>query len=146
MNCPRCKDELQVEWFKEIEVDRCPACTGMWLDEGELNQLEDTTLDQDKIKGSLMYRSFQGDLPCPRCQGPMHLFHYRAYNLELDFCEQEHGVWLDGGEEQRVLEFMKKRNKDLNRAASAELEWVDLLKQFKSKSFGKGLKGLFRRR
>ena len=146
MECPRDHTELTVESFKDIEVDRCPVCKGMWLDPGELDQLEDTVFDQDEIKGSTMYRSYQGELPCPKCQVPMHLFHYRAYDLELDFCQEEHGVWLDGNEEKRVLDLMKQRIKDLDRSAAAESEWAGMLKRFKSKSFGKGLGGFFRRR
>ena len=76
----------------------------------------------------------------------MSLFHYRAYDLELDFCQEEHGIWLDGNEEKRVLEIMKRRIKDLDRKAAAESEWADMLKRFKSKSFGRGPGGFFRRR
>lgn len=145
MQCPRCKTDLQVEWFKETEVDRCPACKGMWLDPGELDQIEDTVFDEDELKGSVMYRSFQGNLPCPRCGEPMHLFLYRAYDLELDLCQQEHGVWLDGGEEKRVLEIMRQRIKDLGRSASAEAHWAGMLQRFKSGNFRKGFRGLFRK-
>jgi Zn-finger nucleic acid-binding protein len=75
----------------------------------------------------------------------MYAFNYRAYDMELDFCEQEHGFWLDDGEEQRVLELMKQRIKDLGRASKAEAQWADLLQSFKSKTLGKRIKGLFRR-
>ena len=48
MNCPRCNDELEVENYKGIEVDRCSQCQGMWLDYGELDQLEDVVLDEGR--------------------------------------------------------------------------------------------------
>ena len=122
MKCPRCKAELVVEDYQGIEVDRCPNNEGMWLDHGELDQLEDTVFDEDKLKGSLMLRSFEGKLECPKCDKSMQRFYYRAYNLELDFCEDGHGWWLDTGEERRVLELMEQRIKDLDRKAKAESE------------------------
>jgi len=117
----------------------------MWLDYGELDELEDTAFDQDEIKGSLMFRSFRGDLLCPKCQRPMQFFSYRATNMELDFCDQEHGVWLDAGEEKRVLEIMEQRIKDLNRKTKAEAEWAGFVRNLKSKSFSNKIKSLFKK-
>ena len=145
MNCPRCNSELAVENHQGIEVDRCSNCQGMWLDYGELDQLEDTVFDQDELKGSLMFHSFEGEMVCPRCGGRMQRFDYRAYSLEIDFCEQGHGWWLDGGEERRVLELMEQRIKDLNRKGKAEAEWGDFLVKLRSLSMVNKLKGLFRK-
>jgi Zn-finger nucleic acid-binding protein len=136
---------LTVEDYRGIEVDRCPGCGGMWLDYGELDQLEDTVFDKDELKGSLMFRSFEGELACPKCGGRMQLFNYRAYNLELDFCEQQHGVWLDAGEEKRVMELMKQRIKDIDRKGKAEEEWGNFLAKLGSPSFMDKVKGLFRK-
>jgi len=117
----------------------------MWLDYAELDQLEDTVMDEDRLKGTMMVRSDGSELPCPRCSGPMRWFRYRYYNLELDFCEVEHGFWLDKGEEKRVLEIMEQRTKDLKRSASAEVEWGRFVSSLKSRSFKDRLKGMFRR-
>ena len=145
MNCPRCKAELKTEMYKGIEVDKCAACEGMWLDYLELDQLEDTVLDVDEVKGTMLFSSEATGMACPKGEGPMRMFRYRLYDLELDFCEAEHGFWLDKGEEKRVLELMDRRIKDLKRSASAEQEWSSFLKKLKSKSFGQKLKGLFRK-
>jgi len=134
MNCPRCNSELAIEDYRGIEVDRCPNCGGLWLDYGELDQLEDAIFDQDKLKGSLMASSFQSEIACPKCGGRMQRFNYRLYNLELDFCEEGHGWWLDAGEETRVLELMEQRIKDLDRKAKAEAQWGDFLARLRSPS------------
>ena len=144
MNCPRCSAQLKVQTFKGIDVDRCPTCEGMWLDHGELDQLEDTVMDDDHAKGIMFFRAEGSDLQCPKCNAPMKWFRYRHYNLELDFCEAEHGFWLDKGEEKRVLEIMEQRIKDLKRSASAEVEWGKFLSNINSKSFMDKLKGLFK--
>lgn len=144
MNCPRCSATLKMQNFKGIEVDRCPSCEGMWLDHGELDQLEDTVMDDDHAKGTMFFRSEGSDLLCPKCKAHMKWFRYRHYNLELDFCEAEHGYWLDKGEEKRVLGIMEQRIKDLKRSASAEVEWGKFLANINSKSFMDKLKGLFK--
>lgn len=39
MNCPRCGVDLKKEPYEGVEVDRCPACWGTWLDKGEFARL-----------------------------------------------------------------------------------------------------------
>jgi hypothetical protein len=36
MKCPKCGADLHTETFHGIQVDRCPECHGIWLDNGEL--------------------------------------------------------------------------------------------------------------
>ena len=145
MNCPRCSTGLKIEKYKGIEVDKCPRCEGMWLDYHELDQLEDTVMDDDRSKGSIFFKSEGSDLLCPRCSSPMRWFRYRHYDMELDFCEAEHGFWLDKGEEKRVLEIMEQRIKDLKRSAGAEVEWGKFLANVNSRSFMDKVKDLFKK-
>ena len=145
MNCPRCRVALKTETHKGIEVDKCSSCEGMWLDYPELDQLEDTALDDDSLKGTTMFKSAGSDLLCPKCGEHMQWFRYRQYDLELDFCEAEHGFWLDKGEEKRVTEIMEQRVKNLKRSAGAEVEWGKFLSGFKSKPFMEKVKDLFKR-
>ncbi|MEE9199256.1 MAG: zf-TFIIB domain-containing protein [Dehalococcoidia bacterium] len=133
MNCPRCNTALKVEHYKGIEVDRCPKCEGVWLDFHELDQLEDTVFAKDELKGTMEYSPRPSDITCPKCQGQMTIFNYRAYNLPIDACNDEHGFWLDRGEETRVLELMKQRIKDLDRSAKAEAEWYGFLAKLRGK-------------
>lgn len=144
MNCPRCQTQLKLQRYKGIEVDRCPQCKGLWLDHPELGQLEDTVLDDDAAKGTMEYARRDSDIPCPTCGGLMATFNYRAYNLPIDYCPQEHGFWLDPGEEERVLELMRQRVKDLERSAGAQAEWSNFLKRIGSRSFLDRVKDLFR--
>lgn len=145
MHCPRCNHDLKAEMYKGIEVDRCSRCQGMWLDYGELDQMEDTVLDKDEVKGTMVFRSVAGELHCPKCDNKMQRFLYRAYNLELDSCEKGHGTWLDAGEEKKVLELMEQRIKDLTRKNQAEAEWSTLVTRIGSPSFFGKIKGLFKK-
>ena len=39
MKCPKCRADLATELFQEVEIDRCIECGGVWLDDGELEEL-----------------------------------------------------------------------------------------------------------
>ena len=67
MTCPRCDGTLELETYKGIEVDRCSECKGLWLDYDELDQLEDTEMEDDRLKGTMMYAIRASDISCPRC-------------------------------------------------------------------------------
>lgn len=39
MRCPKCGSELEEVVFKAVKVDKCFGCGGVYLDDGELEQL-----------------------------------------------------------------------------------------------------------
>ena len=39
MHCPKCGTSLSEENLEGVAVDVCPACHGIWLDDGELSKL-----------------------------------------------------------------------------------------------------------
>ena len=39
MHCPKCGTSLAEETLDEVAVDVCPACHGVWLDDGELAKM-----------------------------------------------------------------------------------------------------------
>ncbi len=136
MNCPKCDVGLDIEQHKGIEIDRCPRCEGLWLDHVELDQLEDTAFDKDELKGMMEYNPRASEIDCPVCGARMTTFNYRAYNLPIDTCKEEHGYWLDKGEDKRVIEIMKQRIKDLDRKSKAEAQWYGFLSKLGRKKGG----------
>jgi Zn-finger nucleic acid-binding protein len=74
----------------------------------------------------------------------MNRFEYRFYDLEMDFCGDGHGFWLEAGEDRRVLELMKKEETDLERKVMAERRWSSELHRMRSGSFLDRLRDLFR--
>lgn len=131
MNCPICNTPLIHKSYKGMmEVECCPSCRGIWLDSHELDRLEDFAFDEDEFKGSLLHREQVTQRPCPHCGQPLTEFQYRLYSLKLDFCaEGRHGYWLDAGEDERVLEIMRRRAAEINRKLEVESEWRKTLKQ-----------------
>ena len=41
MKCPKCGMDLQEITFRNVALDKCLACGGIWLDEGELEQISE---------------------------------------------------------------------------------------------------------
>jgi Zn-finger nucleic acid-binding protein len=37
--CPACKVDLVMAERKDVEIDYCPKCRGVWLDRGELDKI-----------------------------------------------------------------------------------------------------------
>lgn len=146
MLCPRCNVELQIEHHHGIEVDHCPSCNGRWLDHHELDQLEATVASEAERRATIMYSPRASELACPKCGKQMKAFNYRAYNLELDTCEDEHGFWLDAGEEGHVRDIVEERVRGLARSVSAERAWDKFLDGVGQKSMWDQVKGIFRGR
>ncbi len=149
MKCPRDGTELIVEHRHGIEVDRCPSCNGRWLDHHELDELEATVPStKAQRRATIRYAKKQSELNCPECGQRMTAFNYRAYNLELDTCEDEHGFWLDAGEGGHVRDIIEERIQGLSRAESAEAAWDGLLDRLKGGGRGGSVwdqvTGLFR--
>lgn len=145
MKCPGCNVVLALSKRDNVDMEVCPSCNGMWLTRQELQQLEDNAFDLgDDKKGTLVFDSAVDALHCPECDKPMNRFEYRFYDLEMDFCGEGHGFWLEAGEDKRVLELMKKEETDLERKVMAETRWSSKLQDMRSGSFLDRLRGLFR--
>ena len=134
MKCPNCGTELKAGKRDGVEAELCPSCQGTWLTPQELGQLEDEAFDLGK-KGTLVFSAEPSSRACPVCQGGLQKFHYRDYDLELEYCGEGHGFWLDAGEDRRVLELMRKEEAGLSRKYSAEDSWSAHLRHWRTPSF-----------
>ena len=143
MICPKCRVPLAAARVLGVDVDRCPRCAGIWLDEPELDQLEDTALDVDEWKGTLVFATRPTSLACPRCGSSMKRFQYRLFDVELECCEGLHGYWVDAGEEQQIVELMRQTKADALRKLDAEARWLRLRRDVGSSSFVSVLRQLF---
>jgi Zn-finger nucleic acid-binding protein len=43
MLCPVCKIDLVITERKNVEIDYCPKCRGVWLDRGEIDKIIERT-------------------------------------------------------------------------------------------------------
>jgi uncharacterized protein len=59
MRCPKCGGQLITEEFHRVQIDRCPDCHGVWLDQGELDAV---MTSEDKGLLSRALGEFMGSL------------------------------------------------------------------------------------
>jgi len=135
MNCPNCGSPLVQKKRDGVEMEVCGSCDGMWLTSQELAELEDEVFDfGDDEKGSLMFGSSPSNKKCPQCGKTLQSFQYRLYDLNMEFCEEGHGYWLEAGEDKRVLQLMKDEEKNLGRKVIAQDRFAAHLKYLQSGS------------
>ncbi|MDE1887020.1 MAG: zf-TFIIB domain-containing protein [Gammaproteobacteria bacterium] len=144
MKCPKCGSDLAPAIRHKIRVNYCQSCKGMWLEHQELDQLEDEAFDfGDDAKGTLFLSSTPTTAKCPECSALLKRFQYRFYDLQMDFCVNQHGYWLDEDEDTRVLTLMKQEEKDYERKVLAEDQWAKTLTRMRSGSFLNKVRNLF---
>ena len=106
MICPKCKDSMVTLELNNVEIDRCFSCNGVWLDEGELEQLLQGSKLGDEILYSILpyKRSREKPVKCPICRKKMtKIIAGSSESVVLDKCEREHGIWFDGGELEKII-------------------------------------------
>lgn len=125
MKCPKDESVLESRTYEgDVEVDACPSCQGMWLDKGELEQIEevrerDYSEELKRIPdliGPAYEMARQQTLPaldCPKCAAEMSRHEY-AYcsQIMIDVCPKCQGVWLDKGEIERLEVFFERSRMD----------------------------------
>ena len=52
LQCPACQQSMQREFIGRVEIDRCPACGGIFLDRGELELLSHSNPSSYQPAGS----------------------------------------------------------------------------------------------
>lgn len=105
IECPKCWVDMDT---KEIEIlgpnfdiDICPECKGIWLDQGELKKLVKDKKISDYLTKHIGTKS-DSKLLCPRCGNLMDI--EKADDIEVDVCLECRGVWLDPGELEELKE------------------------------------------
>jgi Zn-finger nucleic acid-binding protein len=107
MICPACENQMVVLELDQIEIDHCLHCGGIWLDAGELELLLDTDEDRERLKSFLIEDDSvkEKKYPCPICNKKMtKVFVGEEKKILIDKCKKNHGLWLDKGELEDVIE------------------------------------------
>jgi uncharacterized protein len=101
MNCPKCRIEImKQETYEGVEIDRCPACKGMFFDRGEVETLIKKKMGNtaDTLNFSAMSDGMdQVAAQCPRCNREMDVVAGPG-EMRVERCGKCGGVFLDQGE------------------------------------------------
>jgi Zn-finger nucleic acid-binding protein len=103
MDCPKCDAQMETIAFRGVEIDRCTACGGIWLDAVEPEQLRAMAGAESIDTGSPARGAIMNDkeeVDCPRC-GKALLRRIGPGGLVLDSCPRCQGTYFDAGEFRR---------------------------------------------
>ncbi len=102
--CPRDGQVLQTGVVRGVEIDRCLACEGVFLDHLEFEALTGAEVTQKLIDTMPYVPHSYAVYPCPCCRGDLiPRFCARGrHRYEIYFCGECHGMWLDVGTLRRL--------------------------------------------
>ena len=105
MRCCRCREEMLVVEYAQIEIDYCADC-GIWLDSGELELiLEETGEPGGGDSSPAVVEHDDKPIRCPVCRTKMKKGPYdKLAHSIVDRCPKDHGIWLDRGELREIVE------------------------------------------
>lgn len=96
-----------------VEIDHCPGCAGVWLDEGEIKALAARPAESAKQLEAIdaeiaNYNPTNPGIvpevlekPCPACGGK--LTHAVFGPTAIEACNGCHGIFIDRGELQKTM-------------------------------------------
>ncbi|NIS83173.1 MAG: hypothetical protein GTO14_23895 [Anaerolineales bacterium] len=130
MDCPIDGTALETHTVQSVNVDECTQCRGLWFDLGELRKAKNEAapdlkwLDFDLWSDHESFGAEWSAYKCPHCGGTMAAISYAATGVTIDYCVRGHGMWLDHGEFQAILDALEKEtlSKDVSDYIAASLE------------------------
>lgn len=106
MRCPVCKVDMIVVEHKNIELDHCEKCHGVWFDSGELELFLETKAGSQSSFSSLLAEARSGEKKrrCPICGQKMKKTVISEMpKIIIDACPRGEGLWFDGGELKQAI-------------------------------------------
>ena len=99
--CPSCREAVMRRHFftvkREVEVDECPACAGVWLDAGELSEIRrqfDDAEDREQAAAEEYQRLFGEEMDRMREESEERLERARSFARALRFVLPSY--WIPG--------------------------------------------------
>lgn len=111
MDCPVCDNAMITLELKEVEIDYCTDCGGIWLDAGELELLlgEPEKAKQLLASFDIDSASTEKSRKCPICDKKMKkiVIGQTKPVLLIDKCPRSDGLWFDKGELHNIFDRAK---------------------------------------
>lgn len=113
MECPKCNDNLISFSVDHLEFDECKNCEGIWFSKDELRQvknLADSDLNwMDFViwKHTDRFKAKPHKYTCPNCCAKMDVLDYDNTNVEIDYCSECQGIWLDKDKLVKIIDSLE---------------------------------------
>lgn len=91
--------------LEAVEIDHCLSCSGIWLDAGELELLLGNAATEILASFSASANHREKKRTCPICRRSMQKINCgTGQKILIDKCPSLHGLWLDTGELEQILQ------------------------------------------
>lgn len=135
--------------FREVQLDDCPQCGGIWFDDGELKKLQaigdelslHSLEGQAKPDKDVITSELEAKL-CPICNERLTPYRYMySSDVLLDECDECYGVWVQDGELEKMAQYLEDEQekiaptkREVIAAVSAEVQMVSRARRYRGKS------------
>jgi Zn-finger nucleic acid-binding protein len=135
--------------FRDIHLDDCPQCGGIWFDDGELRKVQtmgdelclQSLEDQAHPHKSVVCAESEAKM-CPVCNERLVPYKYMySSDVILDECDNCFGLWVQDGELIKMAEYldheqaaMSPAKREVIAAVSAEVQMAMRSKKNRAKS------------
>lgn len=115
MDCPSCGETLETRKIYSVELDECPNCQGLWFDKGEFQEARNSVepalswQDIDIWTADDPFQVTWSSRKCPKCEKEMAVISYKSTGETIDYCTDGHGIWLDEGEFDNIIQALEKK-------------------------------------
>ena len=117
---------------RDIELDYCTICRGVWFDTGELELLlelgglPDPAPFIDSMKGRTEPATAEKPRRCPVCRQKMKKSAVtEGGEVLVDVCPDDHGIWFDHREVEHLAAALAQQSQDADEASRLVLAFLD---------------------
>jgi Zn-finger nucleic acid-binding protein len=118
--CPACGQNLNAYQIFSMPFEACPHCRGLWLFKDELRELKNRVQGgslrwlNDEIEALEKASVAVTEKPCVKCQNlKMVSVTFGKSSILIDWCPQCHGMWLDRGEFESIMQYLGAERQDM---------------------------------
>lgn len=112
--CPNCGNKLSIYQLRSMKFEGCSKCKGVWLVKDELRKLKNEVGGaplrwlNDEVDNLEKTSVLPAHRKCVRCRNvEMVCVVFAKTSILIDWCPQCHGQWLDRGEFQTIMDYLK---------------------------------------
>lgn len=121
-HCPECSTEMRMETIRDVQLDVCPKCGGIWFDAEELrtllarDEMALIELEEDEAP-QIEQRSAGASLRhCPDSYLPLEKYHYLYTSpIVLDACPDCGGFFVEADELGKMEQWLEQSHKQMSK-------------------------------
>lgn len=151
MKCPKCHVDLRTAELLGVKIDACPSCRGSFFDRNELRQARNQAdsdlawMEFNLWKETDSFHVARESISCPSCGEKMATIGYADTGVQIDYCRECGGIWLDRGEFPRIIssleedmdsmtasDYLKESIREMEELISADENFGEEWKHFKT--------------